>query len=290
MRFRSHFRRNPTHDLGDLDVDPIDAAVAPDVLPARAPDGMRRRSYDPAFEPAVAQGLLTVQAAWARGGREAYVVGLQHRYELTPTLAYEVADNSLTLLEALDILDRQNDGALPELTGTRSLQYRRLVPLVLVFVGALLFLGQFGERLWNEQGRVARGLEQLSFAVSSRLETSTVGRVLPEARAIRSKVERDEQGRITLVSGRKPSAVVEEICRLASSTGSCAWMEVRPMKPGHPGLRLGRFAAAPDDSERWSVLIRRNRSSGRWFAGTGLKPLQPFPEVLVARGSDPDHS
>ena len=66
--FRKGARRF-VYDLGDLDSEALDASEEPERLADRAPDGVRRRSYDSAFEPAVAEGLLTVQDAWARGSR-----------------------------------------------------------------------------------------------------------------------------------------------------------------------------------------------------------------------------
>jgi len=276
--FRSG-RAGFAHDIGDLDADELAAAVEPNALADRAPDGVRRRSYDKAFEPAVARGLLTVQAAWARGSREAYAVGLQHRYQLTSALALEVADNSMTLLEALETLDRQNKGALSELTGTRTRFSWRLLPVALVMACALFVLARYGEGLWESHSRIGRELERLSFAAISKARPTSLRREPIGSPVVGPQVQRDELGRVTRVEGGRPIAVLEEICRLASASGSCPWMEVRHTEPRYPGLRIGRFAAGPGDGEIWAVMIRRNRSSGRWSVGTGLRPVQPFPEV-----------
>ena len=39
------------YDIGDLDADQVDPSEAREVLADRAPDGVRRRSYDKAFGP-----------------------------------------------------------------------------------------------------------------------------------------------------------------------------------------------------------------------------------------------
>jgi len=282
MSSHSPYRRH-VHDMGDLDAEELDGLVEPEALPDRAPDGVRRRSYDKAFEPAVARGLLTVQAAWARGSREAYAIGLQRRYHLTSTLALEVADNSMSLLDALEILDRQSGGALSELAGTRVRLYSRLVPVGLIVAGILILVGQFAARLWEEQSRTGRQLEQLSLALSARPQAAPAKREPAESSEVQLTVERDKQGRVTQVSGGKPGAVLDEICRMASPSGTCAWKQVRHSEPHQPSLRVGRFTAQPDDPEVWSVLIRRTRRSGLWTAGTGLQPLQPFPSEDAGR-------
>jgi len=271
-------RRRFAYDIGDLDSDQVDSSEAREVLADRAPDGVRRRSYDKAFEPAVAEGLLTVQAAWSRGSREAYAVGLQRRYELSSALALDVADNRKSLIDALEILDRQEMGVLPELTGTRRRFRRQLLPVAVVIAGLLLVLGRYGGQMWERQGRIARDLEQLSFAAVSRPPAASVRQDQIGAPGPGLKVQRDELGRVTQVSAGKPTAVLEGICRLASSAGSCEWMQVRHTEPRYPGRRIGRFATAHDDGERWVVRIRLNRSSGHWFVGTGLRPIEPVPD------------
>ena len=266
------------YDIGDLDPDELDASSERKVLADRAPDGVRRRSYDKAFEPAVAEGFLTVQAAWSRGSREAYAVGLQRRYELSNALALEVADNRVSLIEALEILDGQAMGALSELTDTRRRFRWELLPIAVAIAGILLLLGRYGEQLWEDQSRIARDMEQLSFAAAPKPPAASVRQRQDGTPAAGLTVRRDEFGRVTRVSAGRPVAVLEEICRLASSSGSCERMEVRHTEPHYPGRRIGRFATAHGDGEMWVVRIRLNRSSGRWFVGTGLRPLEPVPD------------
>ena len=264
------------YDIGDLEADGVIPEEELDVLAYRAPDGVRRQTYDKAFEPAVAEGLLTVQAAWARGSREAYGILLQRRYELSSNLALDVADNRISLLEALEILDRQKTGMLPDLGGSPRRLHWSMIPVAIVVVGLVILLGRYGEQLWESQGRIARELEQLSFAAAAPPPVSLAPQAQSATVAAGLKVQRDEVGRVTRVSAGKPSAVLEKICTLGSSSESCEWMEVHHTVPRYPGYRIGRFATSPDD--RWVVRIRLDRSAGRWFVGTGLRPIEPIPD------------
>ena len=260
-----------------------DTSKAREVLADRAPDGVRRSSYDTAFEPSVAEGLLTVQDAWARGSREAYSIGLQRRYKLTSALAIDVADNRLSLHEALEILDRQASGNLLELTDPNRRERRFWLPVAVVIAGSLLFLGRYGDRLWEHQVRVARELEQRVLISASRPPAASAHKRPIAESTLGLKVLRDAHGRVTQVSGGRPVAVLEEICRLASASGFCEWKELHQLQPRHAGHRVGRFAPTRDGGEIWVVRIRLNRSSGRWIAGTGLRPLEPVPDSMFER-------
>ena len=275
--------RHPAYDIGAPDSDPGDTSKKHKVLADRAPDGVRRRTYDTAFEPAVAEGLLTVQDAWARGSREAYSIGLQRRYGLTSVLALDVADNRVSLHEALEILDRQASGTLFELTDTNPRTRWFWLPVAVMIAGSLLFLGRYGDQLWEHQVRVARELEQRSLTPASRPPAASARKRPIAVSAVGLKVLRDADGRVTMVSAGRPVAVLEEICRLASESGSCDWKELRQLQPRHAGHRVGRFAPVQDDGEIWVVRIHLNRSSGRWIAGTGLRPLEPVPDGMRER-------
>ena len=272
--------RRSTYNIGDLDAEDLEAPEERETLADRAPDGVRRRSYDPAFESAVAEGLLTVQDAWARGSREAYSIGLQRRYELTSSLALDVADNRLSLHEALEILDHQISGNLFELSETnRHSRWFWLAAAVLI-AAASLILGRYGNQLWQSQVRVAQELEKRSLSSISRPPAASAHKQPIAGSAAGLKVLRDADGQVTQISAGRPFAVLEEICRLASATGFCEWKELRQLQPRHAGHRDGRFASTRDGYEIWSVRIRRSRSSGRWIAGTGLRPLEPVPEDM----------
>jgi hypothetical protein len=264
-------------DIGEADLEALDDSAQRNVLADRSPDGVRRRSYDRAFELAVAEGYLTVQEAWARGSRDAYIARLQRRYELTLDLAQKVADNHLSLMEALELLDCRASGNLPSWMEEPGWLRWQMLPIALLVAGGLFFLGRHSERMWENQIRVGRELERLSLSAAAASPAIFLPRGPVGSATTAPTVQREENGLVTRVSARRPSAVVEEVCRLASTDDSCAWMEVRHIQPRHhPGHRIGRFAG--EAGGIWIVRIRRDRASGDWYAGTGLRPLAPIPE------------
>jgi hypothetical protein len=143
---------------------------------------------------------------------------------------------------------------------------------------ALFLATRYGVRSWDNQVRVARDLEKLSFATAARRPAASAVRQAIEPVASRLTVQRDEFGRVTRVSAGRPRAVLEELCRLASPSGSCAATELRHTEPSYPGHRIGRFTASEGGALGWVVRIRLDRASRRWFTGTGLRPIEPIPD------------
>ena len=54
--------------------------------------------------------------------------------------------------------------------------------------------------------------------------------------------------------------------------------EIRPSEPRFPGRRLGYLTVAHTSEDSRILPIRRDRRSGRWFAGNGLGPIVPTGE------------
>jgi len=69
---------------------------------------VQRPHYDRNFEPAIREGLLSVQEAVRRGNRQAYAEQLGRRYYLSTELAFEVTDNRTRLFDVL-----QKTGQIP---------------------------------------------------------------------------------------------------------------------------------------------------------------------------------
>ncbi len=95
--------------------------------------------FDPAFQDAVDAGLLTPAQAARRGEREEYAGNLARRHRLSPEAAYDVADNSASLLEAI----RRRKAAVqapvqlePEIERTRKVP--AIATLLLLLAGVVL--------------------------------------------------------------------------------------------------------------------------------------------------------
>ena len=110
-------------------------------------------AFDPAFEPAVEQGHLTPKQAIERGDRQAFAARLATRHDLPLELAYEVADNRITVREALIKKPRPKPQIiLPPEPVTKSQQ-----AFVATLAGVLaVAIGLFGWVMWQRDLADAR--------------------------------------------------------------------------------------------------------------------------------------
>ncbi len=235
-----------------------------------APDAQatKRAGYDRAFEPAVREGLLTNWEAIRRGNRQAYAEHLAQRFRLPENLALRVTDNRIRLTDALRATGRIAGHPAPR-GGIDA--PRRLQALTLV-LGLLALFGLFSLNEWQRQRRIGRRLEALQIPASQQavLRANSTGAVVSEDSRV--SIERDPQGRITRVSAGHPADVLSALCE-ATPFGACGMMEIQPTEPPFPGRRVGRFAVASGAEQSQVFAIRRDRETGRWVTGTGLRPI-----------------
>jgi hypothetical protein len=234
-------------------------------------DDVQRPRYDRNFEPAIREGLLSVQEALRRGNRNAYAEDLSRRYLLSTELALEVTDNRARLFDVL-----QKTGQIPghpaPRKGTDGVVKLQLVTLLF---GSLVLGGLFGVQQWQRQGDIARRVERASLSAPApvpapRAHTpSAPAAVLDETRM---SIERDELGRVTKISAGHPADVLAAFCSAARGV-TCVTKEIRPSEPRFPGRRMGYLTVAHTAEDSRVVPIRRDHRSGRWYAGTGLGPI-----------------
>ncbi len=240
-----------------------------------APDtpATKQAEYDRDLEPAVREGLLTVQEAIRRGNRRAYAEHLARRFRLSEDLALRVTDNRARLTDALRATGRIPGH--PEPRGGIDAP-RRLQALTLVF-GLLALSGLFGLSEWQRQREMGRRLEALQMSASQELvpRTDSADAVAPHGS--RTSIERDDWGRITKVSAGHPADVLSALCE-ATPFGACGMMEIQPTEPPFPGRRVGRFSVRHATEQTEALTIRRDRETGRWVAGTGLRPIVSVPQ------------
>jgi hypothetical protein len=230
---------------------------------------VQRSHYDRKFEPAIREGFLSVQEAVRRGNRQAYAEELGRRYFLSADLALEVADNRTRLV---DILRRT--GQIPghpasrcERRGPARLQ------LMTLLLGVLVLTGLFSVQQWQRQGEIARSMERVSLSAPGAAPSEDASPASVAAlEDTRMSIERDEQGRITMVSARRPADVLAAFCT-ATRGVTCVTKEIRPSEPRFPGRRLGYLTVTNTSDESRILPIRRDRRSGRWVAGNGLGPI-----------------
>jgi hypothetical protein len=254
--------------------EPLDPATA-DGVP-RGPARPRSAHYDREFEAAIVAGHLTIHDAIVRGSRRAQAARLQRRHDLSPEVALQVADNRVPLHAALKGTDREEEALAAPVREVAGPVRSRRVAIGLLFGGAVLAVGLVATRQWAPPVEIDRHIAETMTPVAVDATVAPPAETRASA-ASPAQIERDELGRATRVSAGHPSSALDAVCRLASSSDTCAWMELRRLDPHHPGHRIGRFTVPSDGGTIHVALIRRDRSSGRWLAGNGLRPLAPGP-------------
>ena len=241
-----------------------------------APDtpATKQAGYDRNFEPAVSEGLLTVEEAIRRGNRVAYAEHLAQRFRLSERLALRVTDNRARLADVLRATGKIS-GHPPPRGGIGAPQRLQALTLVL---GLLALSGLFGLHEWRHQREMGRRLEALQIpAPQAEVPPTDSTHAVAPPRGSRTSIERDGWGRITKVSAGHPADVLSALCE-ATPFAACGMMEIRPTEPPFPGRRVGRFSVRHATEQTEALTIRRDRETGRWVAGTGLRPIVSAPQ------------
>jgi hypothetical protein len=221
------------------------------LAPAEEPaaEAPARGRYDPAFQPAVEAGHLTASEALRRGKREIYAAHVADRHALPKETAYAVADNRLSLREAL----HERAPQAPVMIRIESSPG----------VSARTLLGALG---------VALALVVAGLYVASSKEEQTAGRT--RLRVGTSELFSDGEGRIVRVVGSSPDDVLATYCRHAAQGGALVALGVAPAAES-TAVRIGILRGPGEPRALLAIPIRSDAGSGRWYAGDGLRPLVP---------------
>lgn len=228
----------------------------------------KRASYDRDFEPAVREGLLSVREAIRRGNRQTYAFHLSQRFGISEILAFRVTDNRARLVDVLRAMGKIPGHPKPRggIDAPRRLQVLTLV------LGLIALSGLFGLHERQRQREMGRRLEVIQLSASPQAVPPTDSTDAVVAQVSRTSIERDASGRITKVSAGHPADVLAALCE-ATPLGACTTVELQPTEPPFPGRRVGRFGVGHVIERSESLTIRRDRQTGRWVAGTGLRPI-----------------
>jgi hypothetical protein len=266
-------------------LDPVDIDLALDRLIFEddwVPSARRTRSaprslrYDRTFEPTVRAGYLTAQEAVQRGDREVYIARLESRFQLPHDLALRVTDGRMRLKPAVEECERRRAATRVG----RAVNWR---PVAAALVLIVLAAGFFGASRLAHQRQIVRKLENA--ALAGRQSAADAGETAGTGSQGEppGRVERNAQGWVTLVTAGHPADAMSTFCRLATPGAGCASADVLQSTPRFPGRRVGRFTL-DDDERTWLIPIRRERGSGRWAIGTGLRPIAPTAEPPLDEG------
>ena len=265
-------------DRVDVDLE-LDRLIVEDACVRRPRPALRGVQYDRAFAPSVHAGYLTVQEAVQRGNREAYTTALQSRFDLPRDLAERVADGRLRLKLAVEECERRRAAA----SVGRPVRWRRVaVILTLVALASVFFSANHLAR----ETDLAQTLESSSaFGVEQGDPDGGTPASGPQNRVPQnSLVEHDADGWVTRVIAAHPAAALSLFCDAGTPGSKCYSQEVVDSTPSFAGRRLGRFTLGVD-GRTWVIPIQRERRTGRWAIGTGLRPIAPA-ALTRPRGSE----
>ncbi len=267
-----------------------------DALPEPVPvvtGGRKRLRYDPGFRSAVEQGYLTVQQATQRGKRDVYAAKLASRHRLPLRTAFMVADNQITIREALQEKEQAQQAvesvSKPKRKGLGTGQKAIAFTFAAVLFGAV---GAYGWMLWTQQvgrSREAEARTELyqepnpAGRVASLAGAATDATPAPATGRSAVKIDTDAEGRITRVDGPDPMSVLESYC---ASSGGMEPLQLAPATAGFSSIRLGYLRDFDNLESMFAIRIRRDARTRRWVAGDGHEPIRPSQAEPPAMTSD----
>jgi hypothetical protein len=233
---------------------PDDEPAEVDPVPAAGP----ATDYDVGFIPAVADGFLTVRQAVERGDRVAFASRLTQRHGMSLDLAFQIADNRISLGEALK---RHAGGGRSEVVRTERPARPSGRKIGLSLMGAA-FLATAAVGVWIGS-TMGPDVDEPGSATASR-QASAWKHV---------ELQTDKMGRVVSVSAPNPTAVLRGFCRPEPSQQRCDPVEIRAAVSGAPGLRWGVFRTTDRKSGLRAIEIRREGAVRSWTAGDGSGPI-----------------
>ena len=250
--------------------------------------------YDPGFADAVRDGTLTPRQALERGERRALALRLSQRHRLSMDLALRVADNRLTVHQALQ-QKASNEAKVPPRPQT-SVSHG--VWNFMVFsVGAMILVG-LGMHIYDVWGEylAQRGLAALSLPEAAAASRHTGqgpsgGQPAPAVPAPPPPLtvpRTDSTGQLVEVVGPDPRSVLIAFCSTGRQSGRRDPIEIDPTAPPDASARWGLFRNLEQPSMPVrAILIRKDPRTGRWSAGDGRSPIMTEPPPQLAPGARP---
>jgi len=252
-------------------------------------------NYDPGFRSAVENGTLTRQQAVQRGDRVAYASRFAERHDLDMNLAFMIADNEITLAEALQrkTAPEVTADTLPD-PGPSTVRRLPLAGSLALALAALCawayWSGSWDRGRDNSAGTVTP--ESHPFGASTPTEVTSATPRPPaateaEARSTApapSSVElvENENGTLTQVSGPDPQSVLEAFCWHPRNRARLSPRSLTPSAVQSSGDQIGLIADLEHGSAVKAVVISRDPRSRRWRIGNGQTPIGFLDSIPVS--------
>jgi hypothetical protein len=219
--------------------------------------GEAPRQPDDGFEGAIEAGHLTGRQAAERGNRDGFATKVASRHGLPMSVARDIADNKISLLQAIRERAKRERKHGIEVRSRRVRTWALAAGLVLVAGLAVL----------TSTGRQAT------------LDHATIDRTLDDA-------EVRTAGDVVLqITGPDPRTVLRAYCTAASRGARLEPLAVVPSSLPGARARIGllRDPRRPDDL--LAITIREDPEAGLWRAGEDGKPVLAEPAPTGAEGA-----
>jgi len=268
----------------EIEADPEDAP------PKQAPgepltetDSVVAQEIDPGFQAAIKAGQMTHDQAMTRGDRKAFAARLVKRHRMSRGLALQVADNRISLGQALRRIKeakearaaRPRQGSTSRRAGVTRAQVFFVGVVGLLAVAALVW-HFWSNRLAVERSPVAATQASPVEQHSSGPTTSPGEPAPPDRQSVlqaATQVRRDAEDNVVEVRGPDPVSVLTSFCDAASVGPGREPIEITSTIPPSQNTRLGLFRDFASMESAWMIRIRKDAQTGRWVAGNGLHPV-----------------
>jgi len=231
-------------------------------------------AYDPGFATAVATGSLTVQQAIERGDRKALAASLALKHKLPAHLAVQVADNRITVRQALSLKVKEKTRQVPP---SRISVPRGPMNYIIYGIGAVVLCG-LGVQIFHAWGeyQTLRGANLIATQANAaaRARQARLKPTPPPPPPPLTVDKTDAVGQLTQITGPDPRTVLISFCQTGRQSGHWVPIEIVPAVPPHPSLKLGIFRSLdqPGAPPR-AIRIWEDAKTGRWVAGDGRGPI-----------------
>jgi len=253
----------------------LEKGVRPTLGPTPAPtapvkDGTdgAKFDYDHSFDAAVQHGYLSPRQASERGDRGALARRLSDRHRLPLNLALMVADNRMSIRQAMAAKGDKEVSSLPARAGSGG--WRRVATVTVgMAIAAWVFLRP-------QADPAPPGTQGLSARIASAAVPSTdvsLKDTAPLERIDQVSRRVDATGQLVEIAGPDPASVLIAYCDAGEAVTRRA-IEILPAVPPNPGLRYGLLTTLTREGlARRVIQIRKDPNAGRWVAGNGRGPI-----------------
>ena len=214
---------------------------------------------DPGFHAAIQTGTLTAAQAVQRGSRSAFVSRLVSRHGLSESVALDVADNKIPLIEAIRKRGARKPIQVPQPVTSGPPQ--RMALLVTALVLVVLAAGAF--KSWQKIDAAATSERVAAAEKLRRVIESTNTRL-------------DDRGRVTEINGSDPRHVLIAYCSKVNGDKRPKPVEIVQPDPPENGVRLGIFTDPRHGGDRFAIRIERRGGVRSWVAGGDGEPVAVF--------------